>query len=412
MLVAPEGHVFAGWSDGAVLYLAGDRYEIGTSNVTLTAQWSYAVTGYAEALDSDAPIYTAGGNSAWYMDSAVYDASVPGNGSSLRSGAVPFSSGVTWCQAQVSGAGSLSFRWKISALSYNNCHFKVTVDGAEVLSRDGGVTDWQESAAMHLDEGVHVVRWTYSTDWGWDDASVQNCAWIDNLVWTPDVQPGTKAAVIAAVTEPAAGMTLEATKQAVSDQIDSIIAAGASESNAVAWIEANKFTGAEIATAKAIDVSYGIGAGTLCANDPVGVISAMSAAEPADGHATAYGLTFQLKDGADGPAVAVAATDAAKAYVVSLVKVTTDLGDWSEVPENLVEATYNETTGNVSVKVSLHDMCPSAFIKIGNTGDDSITTVEQAEEWLANHPDDPDDDEFYGNVACAPNEIAASAEHL
>ena len=366
MLVAPEGHVFAGWSDGAVLYLAGDRYEIGTSNVTLTAQWSYAVTGYAEALDSDAPIYTAGGNSAWYMDSAVYDASVPGNGSSLRSGAVPFSSGVTWCQAQVSGAGSLSFRWKISALSYNNCHFKVTVDGAEVLSRDGGVTDWQESAAMHLDEGVHVVRWTYSTDWGWDDASVQNCAWIDNLVWTPDVQPGTKAAVIAAVTEPAAGMTLEATKQAVSDQIDSIIAAGASESNAVAWIEANKFTGAEIATAKAIDVSYGIGAGTLFANDPVGVISAMSAAEPADGHATAYGLTFQLKDGADGPAVAVAATDAAKAYVVSLVKVTTDLGDWSEVPENLVEATYNETTENVSVKVSLHDMCPSAFSKIGN----------------------------------------------
>ena len=38
------------------------------------------------------------------------------------------------------------------------------------------------------------------------------------------------------------------------------------------------------------------------------------------------------------------------------------------------------------------------------TGDDSITTVEQAEEWLANHPDGPDDDEFYGNVPPAPKE--------
>ena len=38
------------------------------------------------------------------------------------------------------------------------------------------------------------------------------------------------------------------------------------------------------------------------------------------------------------------------------------------------------------------------------TGDDSITTVEQAEEWLANNPDGPDDDEFYGNVPPAPKE--------
>ena len=364
--LAKAGYEFIGWSDGAVLYVPGGRYGIGASNVTLTAQWSYAVTGYAGALDSDAPVYTAGGNSAWYVDSEVYDASVPGNASSLRSGVVPFSSGVTWCQAQVSGAGSLSFRWKISALSYGNCHFKVTVDGAEVLSQDGGVTDWQESEAVRLGDGVHVVRWTYSTDWGWDDASVQNCAWIDSLVWTPDVQPGTKAAVIAAVTEPAAGMTLEETRQAVSDQIDLIVAAGASESNAVAWIEENKFAGADVATAKAIDVSYGVGAETLFANDPVGVITAMAAATPADGHAAAYGLAFQLRDGADGQAVTVAATEAAKAYVVTLVKATTDLGDWTKTPDTLIEATYDKKTQNVSVTVSLRDMHPSVFLKVGN----------------------------------------------
>ena len=366
MLVAPAGHVFAGWSDGAVLYVPGGRYGIGTSNVTLTAQWSYAVTGYAGALDSDAPVYTAGGNSAWYVDSAVYDASVPGNASSLRSGAVPFSSGVTWCQAQVSGAGSLSFRWKISALSYGNCHFRVTVDGAEVLSQDGGVTDWQESEAVRLGDGVHVVRWTYSTDWGWDDASVQNCAWIDTLVWTPDVQPGTKAAVIAAVTEPAAGMTLEETRQAVSDQIDLVIASGATESEAVAWIEDNKFTGAEIATAKAIDVSYGIGADTLFENEPAGVICAMVPAESPAGYGAAFEVAFQLRDGLKGNAVTVAATEAAKAYVATLVKATTDIGDWTKAPDNLVETTYDEETETVSVKVSLRSIYTSAFIKVGN----------------------------------------------
>ena len=35
-----EGHNFAGWSDGSTTYAAGSTYTMGTSNVTLTAQWT------------------------------------------------------------------------------------------------------------------------------------------------------------------------------------------------------------------------------------------------------------------------------------------------------------------------------------------------------------------------------------
>ena len=38
--ISRSGFTFSGWSDGATIYQVGDIYTIGTSNITLTAQWS------------------------------------------------------------------------------------------------------------------------------------------------------------------------------------------------------------------------------------------------------------------------------------------------------------------------------------------------------------------------------------
>lgn len=57
------GHEFTGWSDGSKTYQAGDTYTVGTSNVTLTAQWAaaYSVTYAAgnEAATGTAPTQAA-----------------------------------------------------------------------------------------------------------------------------------------------------------------------------------------------------------------------------------------------------------------------------------------------------------------------------------------------------------------
>lgn len=43
--LAWEGHSFTGWNDGSNNYAAGDTYTMGTSNVTLTAQWEEVTPG-------------------------------------------------------------------------------------------------------------------------------------------------------------------------------------------------------------------------------------------------------------------------------------------------------------------------------------------------------------------------------
>ena len=470
-LVAPTGYSFAGWSDGTSLYRAGDTFTFGTVNVTLVAQWSYAVDGYAEALNCDAPVYTAGGYAAWRLVTDEYDSSVPGNTSSLRSGTIPYSTeGSTWCQAQVSGAGYLSFKWKVSALSMGNCHFKVLVDGVEVISQEGGITEWREYATAHLDEGVHTVRWTYSTEsWVWEDTSTpkaQNCAWVDNLVWIPDAPPGyefeivkgagvsdvvvsngtalvevtdgkfiaetdavltfavaadgvampvysatfegadcskagygvytftvgadggaftfsataasaqshdaasqaaAKEAIVASVDVAATGKTLDETKTLVSEQVEAILAAHANTfaSDVAGWICANGFSGADVALAKEIDVSYGLQATTLFTDDPVAVITSMTSAEPANGAAVAYELTFQILNGEKGEAVAVSAAEGVKAYVATLVKASGDLSDWSStIAGVVVTSVYESATTSVKVKVSLPSGLASAFMKV------------------------------------------------
>ena len=46
-ITAPEGMVFDGWNDGTTTYAAGGEYTMGTSDVTLTAQWRVPATKHS-----------------------------------------------------------------------------------------------------------------------------------------------------------------------------------------------------------------------------------------------------------------------------------------------------------------------------------------------------------------------------
>jgi uncharacterized repeat protein (TIGR02543 family) len=59
-ITAPTGKEFAGWNDGTTTYAGGAEYTMGTSNVTLTAQWQdpapkYSVTYVLNGPSGDAP---------------------------------------------------------------------------------------------------------------------------------------------------------------------------------------------------------------------------------------------------------------------------------------------------------------------------------------------------------------------
>ncbi len=56
-ITAPANKAFAGWNDGTTTYAGGAEYTMGTSDVTLTAQWSdsYSVTYVLNGPSGDAP---------------------------------------------------------------------------------------------------------------------------------------------------------------------------------------------------------------------------------------------------------------------------------------------------------------------------------------------------------------------
>ncbi len=86
--------------------------------------------------------------------------------------------------------------------------------------------------------------------------------------------------------------------------------------------------------------------------------------------------------------------------VVNLMKITTDS---ESLDSYFMELSRMRNSVMISTLVEIADSgTAAAQEKIPEnisfyTGDDSITTVEQAEKWLEENPDGADDDEFYGN---------------
>ena len=169
----------AGWTDGETVYAPGETFVFGFSDVRLTAVWRELSWTLAEAVDANGLTFTTGGDAAWEIDPNVFKK----NHVSLRSGTITHSQ-ETWIETSVSGAGELSFWWKVSGevnRSRLYDYAKVTLDGVSVYS--AGETDWTNHTVVVTGAGQHVVRWTYQKN-GSVDAG-EDCAWLDEVTWTP-----------------------------------------------------------------------------------------------------------------------------------------------------------------------------------------------------------------------------------
>ena len=145
--------------------------------------WSPSLSTLGEFLNVPSIDFSTSGDASWSGQTIVSHDGV----ASLRSGAIS-DGGMTRLECTVSGPGELSFWWKASC----EAPFRgVPLDFAE-FSVDGvqkewiaGETDWTNAIVSVEGSGSHVLAWTYQKD-DWEGTSDgEDCAWVDEVSWTP-----------------------------------------------------------------------------------------------------------------------------------------------------------------------------------------------------------------------------------
>ncbi len=136
---------------------------------------SGAVSAYdlSEALDTTLS-FTTDGSADWFPQSTIsyYD------GDAAQSGGIADNQ-ESWMQTTVSGAGTVSFYWKVSSEGgYDYLEFYI--DG-ELQDRISGTEDWQQMTYTITASGPHTLEWLYVKDYSVSEGD--DCGWIDKMEW-------------------------------------------------------------------------------------------------------------------------------------------------------------------------------------------------------------------------------------
>ncbi len=173
MLPVPvrRGYTFAGWeTEDGIEVRASDTVK--TSVTRLVARWEDYVDVFAPSIcPGGGVLFTTDGDSKW----TVVD--VDGV-ACARSGAIGDSK-VTSLILQMTGAGSLTFRYKISSeLSYD----KLTIykDGGQAITTSGEQV-WREYTFSFAGEGEHTAEFRYVKDGSVSKGS--DCVWVADVRW-------------------------------------------------------------------------------------------------------------------------------------------------------------------------------------------------------------------------------------
>ena len=174
-----DGFVFTGWyvaEEGGVAVVPEDRCKTGVT--ALRAQWDVYVDPFVDAICPAKNLtFISDSSVPWRVDAGTFVSS-PG---SARSGAIGHN-GVTAIRTVVEGRGTISFSWKASS-EYGFDILKFMVDDVEASSVSGK-TAWATYSKTLSNGGTHIFEWRYQKDGSVSEGS--DCAWIDNVVWTPE----------------------------------------------------------------------------------------------------------------------------------------------------------------------------------------------------------------------------------
>lgn len=123
------------------------------------------------ALDWAGSGLTTGGTASW----TAAELGPSEGGTAAQSGDI--ASGSSWMRTNMSGPGSLAFKWKIDAMGYDDT-LSLSLDGTEVLSISG-TTGWR-SENIALPAGEHEVCWSYQRLGAGGGAGL-----VDVISWAP-----------------------------------------------------------------------------------------------------------------------------------------------------------------------------------------------------------------------------------
>ncbi len=163
---------------------SGDAISVTITKKTL----SLGDAANADATGS-ALAWTTGGDANW---TPIADATST-TGYSAQSGAIGDAeeegqTTTTWLQTRVSGAGTVSFRWKVdceddgsSGATWDRAEF--SVDGTTIVAMDGD-SGWQLFSHEIMLSGEHVLRWTFIKD-DYNEEACADHAWVSGFTWSP-----------------------------------------------------------------------------------------------------------------------------------------------------------------------------------------------------------------------------------
>ncbi|MFH1098057.1 MAG: right-handed parallel beta-helix repeat-containing protein, partial [Candidatus Desantisbacteria bacterium] len=128
-----------------------------------------------EAVDNTQFVWTTGGNANWFAQTSAYYY----DGDAARSGAIGDSQ-QTYIQATVTGAGALTFYWKVSSESgYDYLRFYIDGNNKGTIS---GTVDWTKMSYF-IPSGTHTLKWAYTKDGS--GISGSDCGWLDKVEFIP-----------------------------------------------------------------------------------------------------------------------------------------------------------------------------------------------------------------------------------
>ena len=127
----------------------------------------------SEALDT-ALSFTTGGDADWFSQTTTsyYE------GEAAQSGDISHNQ-ESWIQTTVSGAGTVSFYWKVSS-EEDEDFLEFYVDGSrqeEICGSEG----WEQEDCTISTSGSHTLEWRYVKDGSGDSGS--DCGWVDKVEW-------------------------------------------------------------------------------------------------------------------------------------------------------------------------------------------------------------------------------------
>lgn len=144
--------------------------------------------GLPTAVNMPRLVFTTGAGCPWTAEMAataadgVHDA---------RSG-TPDDEAESWLETTVSGAGRITFKWRVSCELDDSGerdwdHLVFLVDGVE-KARIDGETGWTEASFDVVGAGTHTLRWEYVKDIAMADG--EDCGWLDCVDWRPTATLG------------------------------------------------------------------------------------------------------------------------------------------------------------------------------------------------------------------------------